>query len=29
LLGYACVPNNRIEPAFDSLARVIEKHLKP
>ena len=29
LLGYACVPNNRIEPAFDSLARVIEKHLTP
>jgi GntR family transcriptional regulator/MocR family aminotransferase len=25
LLGYACVPNDRIGPAFDTLARVIEK----
>ncbi len=24
LLGYACVPNERIAPAFDTLARVIE-----
>lgn len=27
LLGYACVPNDRIAPVFDSLARVIERHL--
>jgi len=25
LLGYACVPNERIGPAFDTLARVIEE----
>jgi len=25
LLGYACVPNERIGPAFDTLARVIER----
>jgi len=25
LLGYACVPNERIGPAFDTLARVIEQ----
>jgi GntR family transcriptional regulator/MocR family aminotransferase len=25
LLGYACVPNERIRPAFDTLARVIER----
>ncbi len=27
LLGYACVPNERIAPAFDTLARTIEAHL--
>ncbi len=27
LLGYACVPNDRIGPAFETLARVIEQHL--
>jgi len=27
LLGYACVPHERIAPAFDALARVIEQHL--
>jgi GntR family transcriptional regulator/MocR family aminotransferase len=27
LLGYACVPNDGIAPAFDTLARVIERHL--
>ncbi|MBP0594855.1 PLP-dependent aminotransferase family protein [Paraburkholderia sp. LEh10] len=27
LLGYACVPNDRIGPAFDTLARVIERTL--
>jgi len=27
LLGYACVPNARIGPAFDTLARVIEQHM--
>ncbi|MDE1139155.1 MULTISPECIES: PLP-dependent aminotransferase family protein [Paraburkholderia] len=26
LTGYACVPHEHIEPAFDTLARVIEKH---
>jgi GntR family transcriptional regulator/MocR family aminotransferase len=25
LLGYACVPNAQIGPAFDTLARVIEQ----
>jgi GntR family transcriptional regulator/MocR family aminotransferase len=25
LLGYACVANDRIGPAFDTLARVIEQ----
>jgi GntR family transcriptional regulator/MocR family aminotransferase len=25
LLGYACVPNERIGPAFDTLANVIER----
>jgi GntR family transcriptional regulator/MocR family aminotransferase len=25
LLGYACVPNDKIGPAFDTLARVIEQ----
>ncbi|WP_233837249.1 MocR-like pyridoxine biosynthesis transcription factor PdxR [Paraburkholderia sp. ZP32-5] len=30
LLGYACVPNEKIGPAFDTLARVIERTaLKP
>ena len=28
LLGYACVPNDRIAPAFDSLACVIERRVK-
>ncbi|HTH76055.1 MAG TPA: PLP-dependent aminotransferase family protein [Trinickia sp.] len=28
LLGYACVPNEGIEPAFDTLARVIERHME-
>ncbi|WP_206957347.1 MocR-like pyridoxine biosynthesis transcription factor PdxR [Trinickia acidisoli] len=28
LLGYACVPNDRIGPAFDTLARVIEQHME-
>jgi GntR family transcriptional regulator / MocR family aminotransferase len=28
LLGYACVPNNRIAPAFDALACVIERTMK-
>ncbi|MCZ2899179.1 PLP-dependent aminotransferase family protein [Burkholderia thailandensis] len=27
LLGYACVPNERIAPAFDTLAQTIEMHL--
>ncbi|PMS16115.1 DNA-binding protein [Trinickia dabaoshanensis] len=27
LLGYACVPHERIGPAFDALARVIERHI--
>jgi GntR family transcriptional regulator/MocR family aminotransferase len=27
LLGYACVPHERIAPAFDALAGVIEQHL--
>ncbi|WP_183156600.1 MocR-like pyridoxine biosynthesis transcription factor PdxR [Burkholderia pseudomallei] len=27
LLGYACVPNERIAPAFDTLAQIIEAHL--
>ncbi|RDV00846.1 PLP-dependent aminotransferase family protein [Trinickia dinghuensis] len=27
LLGYACVPHERIAPAFDALARVIEKEI--
>lgn len=27
LLGYACVPNDRIAPTFDALARVIEAHI--
>ena len=26
LTGYACVPNEQIEPAFTTLARVIEEH---
>jgi len=27
LLGYACVPNARIAPAFETLAQVVEEHL--
>jgi GntR family transcriptional regulator / MocR family aminotransferase len=27
LLGCACVPNDRIGPAFDTLARVIERQI--
>lgn len=27
LLGYACVPNERIAPAFETLAQIIEAHL--
>ena len=27
LLGYACVPNDKMAPAFDSLARVIETQI--
>jgi GntR family transcriptional regulator/MocR family aminotransferase len=29
MLGYACVPNEQIGPAFETLARVIEKAIAP